>query len=112
MTAETRQELGSRIRQLRQESSLTQEKFALMVNVERSYLARLESGSRNPSIDVIERIACGLNLSLSELFIGVGDSTPRSVCAKDAKGNESAKDIVKHAKTPPRKRYHSTQLPN
>ena len=71
MTASTRKAIGMRIRALRKENRLSQEKFALMVSVERSYLARVEMGQKNPSIDVLEKIAHGLGMTLSELFEGV-----------------------------------------
>lgn len=68
MTLETRQIIGGRIRQLRKEQGLSQEKLALMVGVERSYLAKIESGSRNASIDLLERITSGFGLTLPEFF--------------------------------------------
>ena len=71
MTAKTRKALGRRIRLLRKANSLSQQKFALMVNVERSYLAKVELGQKNPSVDVLEKIAHGLGITLSELLEGV-----------------------------------------
>lgn len=62
---------GMRIRQLRKVNGLSQTKLALMVGVERSYLARVEAGSRNASIDVLEKIADGFGMSLSEFFSGI-----------------------------------------
>ena len=60
-----------RIKDLRAANKLSQQRLALMVGVERSYLAKLEKGERNPSIDVIEKIAKGFGLSLSEFFRGI-----------------------------------------
>lgn len=71
MTQATRQAIGQRIRQLRKAQGLSQEKLALMVGVERSYLAKVEAGSRNVSIDVLEKIADGFGLSLAEFFLGI-----------------------------------------
>ncbi|MDO4290810.1 MAG: helix-turn-helix transcriptional regulator [Eggerthellaceae bacterium] len=68
MTTSTRQAIGRAIRDLRKENGLTQEKLALMVGVERSYLAKLEAGKRNASIDVLEKIADGFDLTLAEFF--------------------------------------------
>ena len=42
-----------------------------MVNMDRSYIAEIEAGKRNPSIGVIEKIADGLDVSLAQLFEGV-----------------------------------------
>lgn len=71
MTKTTRKAIGARIRFLRQQQGLTQVTFANMVNVERAYLSKVESGERNPSIDLLERIASGFDLSLSEFFEGI-----------------------------------------
>ena len=71
MTKPTRKAIGARIRFLRQQQGLTQVTFANMVNVERAYLSKVESGERNPSIDLLERIAGGFDLSLSEFFEGI-----------------------------------------
>ena len=71
MTKSTRTDIGNRIRFLREQNELTQTKFALMVNVERAYLSKLEAGEPNVSIDVIERIAEGFGMSLSEFFEGI-----------------------------------------
>lgn len=42
--------------------------LALMCGVSQSYLSRLESGSKNPSFDLLVKIAFALNVSLSEFF--------------------------------------------
>lgn len=60
--------LGERIKSLRIEKGYSQEKFALSINMDRTYYASVESGKRNISIRNIEKIAKGLNLSLEELF--------------------------------------------
>lgn len=60
--------LGSRIQALRKETGLSQEKFALMIDMDRTYFASVEAGRRNISICNIEKIANGLGVSLSDLF--------------------------------------------
>lgn len=71
MTKATRIKIGERIQHLRKEQNISQEDFALMVSLGRSYLSRIETGQRNPSIDVIEKIACGFGMTLSEFLDGV-----------------------------------------
>ena len=68
MTESTRRAIGARIKTLRIENGLSQQKLALMVGVERSYLAKLEAGKRNATIDCFEKIADGLGVSLIELL--------------------------------------------
>ena len=61
-------ELGKRIRELRKEKGYSQEKFALLINMDRTYLASVETGKRNISIKNIKKITDGLEISLEELF--------------------------------------------
>lgn len=65
------QALGERIRKLRNDTGLSQEKFALKIGMDRTYFASVEAGRRNISICNIEKIASGLGVSLSELFTGL-----------------------------------------
>ena len=62
---------GIRIQELRRKTGLSQEKFALHINMDRTYLASVEAGKRNISIQNIKKIADGLGVSLSELFYGL-----------------------------------------
>ena len=62
------QKFGQRIKFLRNERGISQEKFALSIDMDRTYYASVESGKRNISINNIEKIAMGFNVSLEELF--------------------------------------------
>ena len=61
-------DLGKRIRELRQQRGISQEKFALKIGMDRTYFASVEAGKRNISIVNIKKIADGLDVSLGELF--------------------------------------------
>lgn len=63
--------LGRRMRAVRKQKGISQEKFALMIEMDRTYYASVESGKRNISIKNIKKIADGLELSLQDLFEGV-----------------------------------------
>lgn len=60
--------VGQRIKYLRKQTGLSQEKFALSIGMDRTYLASVENGKRNISIINLEKIANGLGISLSDLF--------------------------------------------
>lgn len=62
------EDLGKRIRALRQQTGLSQEKFALKIGMDRTYFASVEAGKRNIAIVNIKKIADGLGVTLSELF--------------------------------------------
>lgn len=59
---------GNRIKDLRAKDNLSQEKFALLIDMDRTYLASVEKGKRNISLENIEKIANGFDISISELF--------------------------------------------
>lgn len=59
---------GNRCKELRQELRLSQEKFALKIEMDRSYYASVEGGKRNISLENIEKILNGLNVSFHDFF--------------------------------------------
>ena len=62
------QNFGIAIRQLREKTGLSQEKFALKIDMDRTYLASVEAGNRNISIKNLKKITDGLNIPLSKFF--------------------------------------------
>ena len=66
-----KQDVGSRIKYLRTEQGLSQEKLALKADVDRTYIAGVENGKRNISIVTLEKIVRSLNVSFSEFFEGI-----------------------------------------
>lgn len=65
------EQLGMRIKYLRKQLGWSQEDLALEANINKNYICDLENGRRNPSLDILERIATAFNVSLSELFRGI-----------------------------------------
>lgn len=65
------EQLGMRIKYLRQNRKWSQEDLALGANVNKNYISDLENGRRNPSLEILERIAAAFGISLAELFKGV-----------------------------------------
>lgn len=63
-----KEKLGQRIRYLRNEKGISQEKFSLSIDMDRTYYASVESGKRNISINNIQKIANGLGITLEQLF--------------------------------------------
>lgn len=63
-------ELGSRLRQRRQESGRTLADVAGTSDVSVSYLAAIESGRNVPSLSVLSRVAHSLGFALSDLLSG------------------------------------------
>jgi transcriptional regulator with XRE-family HTH domain len=66
--ASTKEEFGIRVRELRGRTGLSQERFADAVRVGRSHMGMIENGKANPTLEIIVRIAKGLDISLAQLF--------------------------------------------
>lgn len=66
-----KQKVGERIKELRIEQNLSQEKLALKAEVDRTYIASVESGKRNISIVTLEKIICSLDITFAEFFKGI-----------------------------------------
>lgn len=62
------EKVRSRIKELRRALGLSQEKLALKAEVDRTYLAGVEQGKRNPSIKSLEKILKALEVSFGEFF--------------------------------------------
>lgn len=58
---------GSRLRHLRLQRNLSQERLAEEAGLDRTYIGGIERGERNPSLRNINRIARALNVTISEL---------------------------------------------
>ncbi len=63
-----KEKIGNRIRQLRQEKHFSQEAFADLCELDRTYISSIEKGKRNVSIVNLEKIANALNIKISTLF--------------------------------------------
>jgi transcriptional regulator with XRE-family HTH domain len=60
--------LGARIRELRDAKGWSQERLAEAAYLDRSYLAGIERGLRNPSVRSLLKIANALKVRVGELF--------------------------------------------
>lgn len=60
--------LGKRIKELRKEAGLTQEKLAELIDIETTSLSGIESGRHFPSLPTLERIANKLDIEIKALF--------------------------------------------
>lgn len=68
MLAMIKQAVGMRIRELRNDRGLSQEKLALAAGLDRTYIASVENGKRNISIVNLEKIIIALNSTFSIFF--------------------------------------------
>lgn len=66
--ASLRKRFGRVVQQTRKSANLSQERFALKSGLARSYFGKVERGEVNVSLDLIERIAKALGVSVGKLF--------------------------------------------
>ena len=62
---------GKAVRQRRHKLGVSQEAFADMCQLDRTYIGGIERGERNVALMNIEKIAKTLRLTIAELFRGV-----------------------------------------
>ena len=67
-----RRRLGSKVRKLREKRGLSQEEFAEVCGLHRTYIGSVERGERNLTVASLEIIARALKISVSEMFRRVG----------------------------------------
>ncbi|MFQ9393554.1 MAG: helix-turn-helix domain-containing protein [Lachnospiraceae bacterium] len=70
MYANDKAKVGARVRELRNQKGLSQEKLALAADIDRTYIASVESGKRNISIVNLEKLIVALDTSFAEFFEG------------------------------------------
>jgi len=68
---DVRTRFGRVLRQQRSKLGISQEAFADLCGLDRTYIGGIERGERNVALVNIEKIAKALRISLSDLFRGV-----------------------------------------
>lgn len=68
LSADVTARFGLRLRQLRKERKLTQLRMAVGFGIDRSFISDLERGRKSLSLPMLEIIALGMNMSMSELL--------------------------------------------
>src|ERR1700740_2289663 len=66
---ETVENIGQRIRQLRESRGMTQSQLQARSRVSRSYLSRIASGQMTPSLGTLERVSDGRGGGLNRFFV-------------------------------------------
>ncbi|HEY4238737.1 MAG TPA: helix-turn-helix transcriptional regulator [Kofleriaceae bacterium] len=69
--------LGARVRELRDERELTQDKLAEGIGVSRNFVSMIERGETGVTLETIAALADTLGISISELFLDVHEAPER-----------------------------------
>lgn len=62
------EQIGNRIRELRAEADLSQEKLAFACDLDRTYIGSVERGERNISVINLRKVAKALKIKVSVLL--------------------------------------------
>lgn len=68
-----RRRFGERVRVLRKQAGLSQERLAERADISVDFLSLVERGVNAPSFDTLEKLALALNVQVGELFDFAGD---------------------------------------
>ena len=60
--------VGRRVRQLRTQAGMTQERLAERAEISVSFLSMIERGERSPHLETLEKLANGLEVPVDVLF--------------------------------------------
>ena len=74
--------IGRNIKFYRDKFEITQEELAFRADVSVSYLCKLENGKQNVTVDILDRIACGLGIYTYQLYMESRDREPAKVLSK------------------------------
>ena len=67
---------GNRIKKMRNDLGISQEKMASLADLDRTYIADIEGGKRNVSLVVIKQISGVFKISVSDLLKGIDSDFP------------------------------------
>ena len=61
-------EVGFKIREIRQERGLSQEKLAALADLHRAYVGQIERGEKNIGLKNLEKIAKALKINIKDML--------------------------------------------
>ena len=61
-------QFGQLVRKYRKERNISQEQLALLCNMDRSYLGRIERGEVNPTLEKLYELAKSLGVNVKDLL--------------------------------------------
>jgi len=68
-------EFGGKVRQLREERGLSQERLGQIAGLDRTFVSSIEAGRRNVTLATIIKLAKALDIDPGELVAGTGGAS-------------------------------------
>ena len=66
-------QIGQLLKDLREDRGWSLREFGLVIGMNKTYLGDIELGKRNPSINSLEKIVAGYDLTVKEFFAKIPD---------------------------------------
>lgn len=90
--------LGKKLKELRQAKSWTLEKAAEASGLAASTLSKIENDRMSPTFDVVQKLAQGLDVDITALFVGAKPPAPqtRRCVVKKGKGRDYDAGVYSH----------------
>lgn len=63
-----KKDFGARIKELRNKKGITQYQLAEMIEIDPKHMSHIETGRSFPKADLIEKLACALEIDYTEFF--------------------------------------------
>ena len=79
MVSSVQKKFGHRLREMRQEQSLTQEELAHKAGLNRTYIGDIERGEKNLTLESISRLASALGVKMCVFLIGSCSYIPSGI---------------------------------
>lgn len=77
MAADVSRRLGARLRALREARGLTQEQLGEEAGITWHFVSSIERARKGATTETLAKLAAALDITLSELFVGVDKPLPR-----------------------------------
>lgn len=65
------EQFGLNVKRIREEKTWSQEYLSEISGLHRTYISGIERGTRNPTIEIVEKVSKALDVSINELFKGL-----------------------------------------
>jgi len=94
---ESRRLIAQNLKEIRLSRRLSQEALALKSDIDRTYVSGLERSIRNPSVDLLDKLAAVLSIKTIELFKETA-AKPASPPLPRGRRQKSEKKLMKKSK--------------
>ncbi len=61
-------EIGESFQRMRRRQSMSQQELAFVTRIDRTYIARIEKGTANPTINILVKLSKGLKVKLHDVI--------------------------------------------